>query len=160
MDQMGKTKMSTKALQSNFELDIWLLQRLLHPVFDNLTSNTQNVVFWDWGHSAQHLYLIWGCEVPPRHYSYLHLLLQKPMKSCWSWAVFVWNRIRNIPPSFRMLPSLRPWADLYFSHVKMLIVVWYCAPRTIILSLCPQMSLQPSFQVLSQQILDNIEIFV
>lgn len=28
MGQVGKTKMSTKALQLNFELDIWLLQRL------------------------------------------------------------------------------------------------------------------------------------
>lgn len=42
----------------------------------------------------------------------------------------------------------------------MLIVVYYCAPRTLILSLCPQMSLQPSFQVLSKQIFENIEIFV
>lgn len=59
-----------------------------------------------------------------------------------------------------MLPSLSPWADLYFSYIKMLIVVCYCAPRTLILSLYPQMSLQSSFKVLSQQILDNVEDFV
>lgn len=123
---------------TNSDFDNWLLQRPLKPFSRScIILNTRPL----WG---KHLkFRLQGAQQDTN----LHIFLREPLKSTISGRGWAASKEIERGPFLSNSVQSQPLNRFDCPLVKMLILMYLCEPRKLIMRLCLRLSLHPDFQI-------------